>query len=83
MRGSLVLIFSSSAFGRVPGIEDLIGLEAIGEARISPDGKWIAYTVAAADFDEDAYSHAPAEVLDLRDLVGLHRLIMLIAEAGR
>jgi putative aminopeptidase FrvX len=26
------------------------------------------------------YSHSPAEVLDLRDLVGLHRLIKLIAE---
>ena len=51
----LALIFSSMAFGRVPDIEDLIGLEAIGEARTSPDGKWIAYTVAAADFDEDAY----------------------------
>ncbi len=51
----LALIFSSMALGRVPDIEDLIGLEAIGEARISPDGKWIAYTVAEADFDEDAY----------------------------
>ena len=51
----LALILSSTAFGRVPDIEDLIGLEAIGEARISPDGEWIAYTVTAADFDEDAY----------------------------
>ena len=51
----LALIFSSMAFGRVPDIEELIGLEAIGEARISPDGEWIAYTVVAADFDEDAY----------------------------
>ena len=49
------IICSSTAFGRVPDIEDLIGLESIGEARISPDGEWIAYTVAAADFDEDAY----------------------------
>ena len=49
------LIFSSTAFARVPDIEDLIGLEAVGEARISPDGGWIAYTVAAPDFDEDAY----------------------------
>jgi len=51
----LALIFSAMAFGHVPDIEDLIGLEAIGEARISPDGEWIAYTVTAADFDEDAY----------------------------
>jgi putative aminopeptidase FrvX len=29
------------------------------------------------------YSHSPAEVLDLRDLVGLHTLIKLVAEAGR
>ena len=28
------------------------------------------------------YSHSPAEVLDLRDLVGLHLLIRLVAEAG-
>jgi len=46
------LAFSSMAFDRVPDIEDLIGLET---TRISPDGKWIAYTVAAADFDKDAY----------------------------
>ncbi len=29
------------------------------------------------------YSHSPAEVLDLRDLVGLYRLIRLVAEASR
>ena len=29
------------------------------------------------------YSHSPAEVLDLRDLVGLHLLIRLVAEASR
>jgi putative aminopeptidase FrvX len=28
------------------------------------------------------YSHSPAEVLDLRDLVGLHQLIMLVAESS-
>ena len=28
------------------------------------------------------YSHSPAEVLDLRDLVGLHRLIRLLAESS-
>lgn len=29
------------------------------------------------------YSHSPAEILDLRDLVGLHHLIRLVAEARR
>ena len=45
----------SVATGRVPDIEDLIGITSIGEARISPDGDWVAYTVTAADLDEDAY----------------------------
>ena len=51
----LALFWSTAAFGRVPDIEDLIGLETIGEARISPDGERIAYTVVRADFEEDAY----------------------------
>ena len=46
---------TTAAFGRVPDIEDLIGIDSIGEARISPDGQWVAYTVTAADLEEDAY----------------------------
>ena len=49
------LAASTVAYGRVPDIEDLLGIEAIGEARISPDGDRVAYTVNAADLDEDAY----------------------------
>ncbi len=29
--------------------DDLIGLERVSEAQISPDGKWVAYKVASAD----------------------------------
>jgi dipeptidyl aminopeptidase/acylaminoacyl peptidase len=39
----------------VPTIEDLLHLETIDSARISPNGKWVAYTVREANFDVDEY----------------------------
>jgi dipeptidyl aminopeptidase/acylaminoacyl peptidase len=40
---------------RVPNVEDLLGLESIGTARLSPDGTWVAYGVTHADFKQDAF----------------------------
>jgi dipeptidyl aminopeptidase/acylaminoacyl peptidase len=40
---------------RVPGIDDLLTLKAVGAAVISPDGKWVAYTVSYGDFKQDAF----------------------------
>ncbi len=40
---------------RVPTIDDLLKLTAPGAVRISPDGKYVAYTVSEADFDQDAF----------------------------
>jgi dipeptidyl aminopeptidase/acylaminoacyl peptidase len=64
--GSAVLLvlaltqLSSAALGadpapRVPSIDDLLALETIGAAKISPDGKWVAYTQTRADFKQDAF----------------------------
>lgn len=38
-----------------PTIDDLLNVKAIGGAVISPDGKWVAYTVSNSDFKQDAF----------------------------
>ncbi len=40
---------------RVPTIDDLLMLKTVGGAQISPDGKWVAYTVGWSDFKQDAF----------------------------
>ncbi|HYN05952.1 MAG TPA: S9 family peptidase [Vicinamibacterales bacterium] len=40
---------------RVPTIDDLLQVKSIGGAQISPDGKWVAYTVNETDFRQDAF----------------------------
>lgn len=39
----------------VPTIDELLTLRTIGGAQISPDGKWVAYTVTSGDFKQDAF----------------------------
>ena len=39
----------------VPTIDDLLNLQTVAGARISPDGKWVAYGVVSTDFDQDAF----------------------------
>jgi dipeptidyl aminopeptidase/acylaminoacyl peptidase len=52
-------LISSAAFAdsarRVPTVDDLLQLKVVGTARISPDGRWVAYGVAHADFKQDAF----------------------------
>jgi dipeptidyl aminopeptidase/acylaminoacyl peptidase len=53
-------LFSSAVRGadpapKVPTVDDLLALETVGAAQISPDGKWVAYTVTRADFKQDAF----------------------------
>jgi len=52
-----LLLFVSSALAQthVPTLDDLITLKSIGGAQISPDGKWVAYTVSYGDFKPDAF----------------------------
>ena len=45
----------TAATTRVPTIDDLLTIKTVGGAQISPDGKWVAYTVSETDFAQDAY----------------------------
>ncbi len=40
---------------RVPTIDDLLKIDSIGGVRISPNGKWVAYSVSHSDFKNDAF----------------------------
>jgi dipeptidyl aminopeptidase/acylaminoacyl peptidase len=40
---------------RVPTVDDLLMLESVGGSRISPDGRWVAYTVSQTNFKDDAF----------------------------
>src|ERR1041384_5644316 len=53
---TLMLVVSAApAQTRVPTLDDLLTLKSIGGTQISPDGKWIAYTVSYGDFKQDAF----------------------------
>ena len=40
---------------RVPSIDDLLNIDSVGGALISPDGRWVAYAVTHSDFTKDAF----------------------------
>jgi dipeptidyl aminopeptidase/acylaminoacyl peptidase len=44
-----------AADARVPTIDDLLTLKTVGGALISPDGRFVAYTVTETDFEQDAF----------------------------
>src|SRR5260221_1932484 len=46
---------AASAQSRVPTVDDLLTIKSVGGAQISPDGKWVAYTVGFGDFKQDAF----------------------------
>jgi dipeptidyl aminopeptidase/acylaminoacyl peptidase len=45
----------NAAEPHVPTIDELLNIKTIGGATISPQGKWIAYTVTNSDFKQDAF----------------------------
>ena len=51
----LVMATATFAQTRVPTVDDLLMVKTVGAARISPNGRWIAYTVTGTDFAQDAY----------------------------
>lgn len=51
----LLLVSAAPAQTRVPTLDDLLTLKSIGGTQISPDGKWVAYTVSYGDFKQDAF----------------------------
>src|ERR1044072_3948658 len=52
---AIVSVASGQAGRHVPTIDELLTLKSIGGAQISPDGKYVAYTVTSADFKQDAF----------------------------
>jgi dipeptidyl aminopeptidase/acylaminoacyl peptidase len=44
-----------SSSGRIPTVDDLLNLKSAGGPQISPDGTWVAYTVTAPDWKQDAF----------------------------
>ena len=53
---ALMLVVSPApAQSRVPTLDDLVTLKSVGGTQISPDGKWVAYTVSYGDFKLDAF----------------------------
>ena len=51
-----LLTWSAGAQNRhVPSIDELLTLKTVGAVQISPDAKWIAYTVGYGDFKTDAF----------------------------
>jgi Tol biopolymer transport system component len=53
----LICLLAPVAAGqhRVPTVDDLLNVKSLGGAQISPDGKWVAYTITESDFKQDAY----------------------------
>src|SRR5260370_24954043 len=47
--------FAADTQRRVPTVDDLLTIKFVGGTQISPDGKWIAYTVGYGDFKQDAF----------------------------
>src|SRR5262249_27544574 len=43
------------AEGRTPTIKESISLKRPGGGRVSPDGKYVAYTVHEADWDDNSF----------------------------
>src|SRR6266576_3295999 len=53
--GALVMVFASEAAPRVPTVDDLLTIKFVVGTQISPDGRWVAYTVGYGDFKQDAF----------------------------
>lgn len=51
----LVLLPLGAAERRVPTVDDLLTIESIGGAQISPGGAQVAYTITKTDFAQDAF----------------------------
>src|SRR5262245_42249142 len=51
----ITIALTVQAQKRVPAIDDLINVKSLGGAQISPDGKYVAYTVSETDWKQDAF----------------------------
>jgi dipeptidyl aminopeptidase/acylaminoacyl peptidase len=49
------LAVTAAAQRPVPTVDDLLNVKSLGGAQISPDGKWVAYSVGETDWKQDAF----------------------------
>src|SRR5262245_53257100 len=49
------LSLAANPHRRVPTVDDLLNVKSLGGAQISPDGKYVAYTVGETDWKQDAF----------------------------
>lgn len=52
----LVSATTAGAQARPMTADDIVGLRQVGDAQVSPDGKWVVYTVTSADLKENAWA---------------------------
>jgi dipeptidyl aminopeptidase/acylaminoacyl peptidase len=55
-RLSLVALFVFAAFAQTPTIDQSLSMQSVGNARISPDGQYVAYTVTQANWEENEFA---------------------------
>ena len=49
------LVSSQVALAQAPTIDQSISMKSVSNPQLSPDGKWVAYTVTRTNWDENAY----------------------------
>ena len=52
---SLTVGLVAQAQRHVPSVDELLTIQSVVGTQISPDGKWIAYTIGYGDFKQDAF----------------------------
>jgi dipeptidyl aminopeptidase/acylaminoacyl peptidase len=55
-RLSLVTFLVFAAFAQTPTIDQSLSMQSVGNARISPDGQYVAYTVTQANWEENEFA---------------------------
>jgi dipeptidyl aminopeptidase/acylaminoacyl peptidase len=56
MRSALfALVLAGTVFGQTPTIEQSLSMKSLGDARVSPDGRYVAYTVQETNWDENEF----------------------------
>src|SRR5258708_32941820 len=52
----LAALFVFAAFAQTPTIDQSLSMKSVSSARISPDGRYVAYTVQQANWDENEFA---------------------------
>ena len=55
LTGVCLFVAAHASSQTAPTIEQLVGLRRAGSPVISPDGRWVAYTIRETNWDENAY----------------------------